>query len=322
MVVPAQHQHPHPDPGPCVLYIRCGPVDRATYAGLAELVAQFTPLVETVPPDAILADVRAAVRYFDRLPEQLALMIGTRATALYDVRLTIGAAGNRTVAAMAAYDVRPGRVRAVDTDPEAVADFLRPQPVEALYGIGEAAARTLAQHGLLTVGQVAVTPLPVLQGILGADTGRTAWERAHGIDPHPVTAEAPPKSLTADRLFNADTVSTDAVRRSVLELADALGRQLRGSGQAASTLALTVGLTGGSSLGRARTLPAPTAHTATLADAALDLCEGLTLRDTRVRAVALRAEDLAPAATRSDHPPTSPPARTVMPATLTDRPRR
>ncbi|WP_127357359.1 DNA polymerase Y family protein [Actinacidiphila soli] len=324
MVVPAQHQHPHPDPGPCVLYIRCGPVDRATYAGLAELVAQFTPLVETVPPDAILADVRAAVRYFDRLPEQLALMIGTRATALYDVRLTIGAAGNRTVAAMAAGgNSRPGRVRAVDTDPEAVADFLRPQPVDVLYGIGEAAARTLTRRGLFTVGQVAVTPLPVLQGILGTDTGRTVWERANGIDPHPVTAEAPTKSLTADRLFNADTVGTDAVRRSVLELADALGRQLRGSGQTASALALTIGLTGGSSLGRARTLPAPTGHTAALADAALDLYEGLTLRDTRVRAVALRAENLAPASTRPDHhPPASPRARSVMPATLTDRTRR
>lgn len=305
MAGPAQHRHPHPqdphlgpDPGPCVLHIRCGPVDPATHAALAELVAQFTPLVEGIPPDAIVADVRDAVRCFDRLPEQLALMIGTRAAAQYEVRPAIGVAGNRTVAAMAAHDTAPGRIRAVDTDPGAVADFLRPHPVAALHGLPEASARVLVLHGLLTVGQVAAAPLPLLQGILGAHAGRTVRERAHGIDPRPVTAEAPPRSLTADRLFTVGAPDDAAVRRGIVELADGLGRRLRGSGQAASALSLTVGLAGGSSLDRARTLPAPTAHTPALTDAARTMYEALRLRRTPVRAVALRVEGLAPAEVR------------------------
>lgn len=276
-----------------VLYIRCGAVDRATYAALAELVGQFTPLVETAPPDVILADVRAAMRYFDRLPEQLALMIGTRAAALFDVRLTIGAAGNRAVAAMAATAARPGRVRAVDAGPEAVADFLRPLPVAVLYGIDASAAAALASHGLLTVGQVAAAPPAVLQGVLGPDGGRVALERAHGIDPYPISADTPPESLTADRLFSAYGTRTDAVRRALPALADSLARQLHASGRSALAVALTLTLAGGSSLGRTRTLPAPTAQAPALAEAAHALLDALSSDVTGIRAVALSASRLA-----------------------------
>jgi DNA polymerase-4 len=281
-----------------VLYIRCGAVDRATYAALAELVGQFTPLVETAPPDVILADISAAVRYLDRLPEQLALMIGTRATAMYDVHLTIGAAGNRAVAAMAAAAARPGRVRAVDADPEAVADFLGPRPVADLHGIDEAAAVALARHGLRTVGRVAATPLPVLQVLLGPAAGLTAWERAHGIDPHRVSADTPPKSLTADRLFSAYGTHPDTVRRTLPLLADSLARQLHGSGRSALALALTVSLSGGSSLDRTRTLAAPTAHPLVLSEAAHAMCDALALGVTGIRAVALSAVRLGGAAAR------------------------
>jgi DNA polymerase-4 len=286
-----------------VLHIHCGDVDRAIYAGLAELVGQFTPVVQAVPPDVILADVRSAVRYFERLPEQLALMIMTRARALYDARLTIGVAGNRALAAMAAHDVAPGRspvggrgrIRAVDTHPDAVAAFLRPRPATALDGVGPATARTLTHFGLHTVGLIADTPLPALQRILGAAVGRTVWERAHGIDPRPVTPEAPPRSLSAERLFTTDTVDHQAVRRGVLDLAVGLGRRLRGSGQTASGLALTVRLTGGSSVSRSRTLPAPTGRTRALSDVACAVHEALGLQRARVRAVVLRVEGLAAA---------------------------
>lgn len=285
----------YPYPGPCVLHIHCGHVDRARYARLAELVGQFTPVVQAVPPDVILADVRSAVRYFERLPEQLALMIATRARALYDVRLTIGIAGNRALAAMAARDAEPGRVRAVDTHPDAVAAFLRAKPAAALDGVGPDTAHTLAHFGLHTVGLIAQTPLPALQRILGAAAGRTVWDRAHGIDPRPVSPEAPPRSLSCERLFTADTVDEEAVRRAVLELAVGLGRRLRTSGQTASGLALTVRLAGGSSVSRSRTLPAPTARTRGLSDAALAMHCALGLQRARVRAVVLRAEGLAAA---------------------------
>lgn len=238
---------PHQGPGPCVLYIRCGGTDPATLAALAGLVGRFTPVVRAEPPDAVVADVRSAVSFYGLLPEQLALMISTRASALYDVSLTIGVAGSRTVAAMAACDVLVGRIRGVDSDPRAVADFLRAKPVAALPGITAEAVRTLAAAGLYTVGEVAAAPLPEIQAVLDADTGRGVWERAHGLDPAPITPEHPPGSLAADRLFTADAADpTDqgALSRAVLELGLGLGDRLRSTGRTAIGLTLTVRLAG------------------------------------------------------------------------------
>jgi DNA polymerase-4 len=338
---PHHDRHTRHDPGPCVLHIRCGDVDRARYAEVAELVGQFTPIVQAVPPDVILADVRSAVRYFERLPEQIALMIVVRSRALCDVPLAVGAAGNRALAAMAANDAKPGRVRAVDTHPDAVAAFLRHRPAAELDGVGPDTARTLAHFGLHTVGLIEQTPLPTLQRILGAATGRTVWERAHGIDPRPVTPQAPPRNLSSERLFTADTVDDEAVRRAVLDLATGLGHRLRASGQTAAGLTLTVRLAGGSSVSRSRTLPAPTGRSRALTDAALAVHRALGLQRARVRSVVLRAEGLAAAEDTPTQLSLDPDdekadrleavtdqltarfgARAAMPATLADLPAR
>ncbi|MEU1538703.1 hypothetical protein ABZ461_11350 [Actinacidiphila glaucinigra] len=316
---------PHQDPGPCVLYIRCGGTDPATLAALAGLVGRFTPVVRAEPPDAVVADVRSAVSFYGLLPEQLALMISTRASALYDVSLTIGVAGSRTVAAMAACDVLVGRIRAVDSDPRAVADFLRAKPVAALPGIAAEAVRTLAAAGLYTVGEVAAAPLPEIQAVLGADTGRGVWERAHGLDPAPVTPEHPPGSLAADRLFTADaTDPTDqgALSRAVLELGLGLGDRLRSTGRTATGLTLTVRLAGGSSVSRSRSLPEPTSDPGELAEAAYAMHEALGRHGAPVRAVALRAEGLSAADLRRARsvPVGAGRGRAVLPSTFADPP--
>ncbi|MFD3451402.1 hypothetical protein ACFWVC_04405 [Streptomyces sp. NPDC058691] len=291
MVEPERYQDQ--DPGPCVLYIRCGGTDPATLTALAGLVGQFTPIVRVERPDAVVADVRPAVGFYGLLPEQLALMISTRASALYDGGLTIGVAGSRTVAYMAAYAILTGRIRAVGADPGAVADFLRPQPVAALPGITADTVRALVAAGLGTVGRVAAAPLPEVQRILGAGPGRAVWDRAHGVDEGPLTPESPPGSLAADRLFTADATDRGALSRAVIELGLGLGDRLRGTGRTATGLTLTVRLGGGSSVSRSRTLPAPTSDPGELAEAAFAMHEALGAHQGPVRAVALRAEGLS-----------------------------
>ncbi|MFJ5214272.1 hypothetical protein ACIP98_06130 [Streptomyces sp. NPDC088354] len=315
MVEPERYQNQ--DPGPCVLYIRCGGTDSATLAALAGLVGQFTPIVRVERPDAVVADVRPAVGFYGLLPEQLALMISTRAAGLYDVALTIGVAGSRTVAYILA-----GRIRAVDADPGAVADFLRPQPVAALPGITADAVRALVAAGLGTVGRVAAAPLHEVKRILGAGPGRAVWDRAHGVDAGPLVPEAPPGALAADRLFTADATDRGALSRAVIELGLGLGDRLRSTGRTATGLTLTVRLGGGSSVSRSRTLPTPTSDPGRLAEAAFAMHEALGAHQAPVRAVALRAEGLSAA----DAVPARPvPAgavrgRAVLPSTLAVHP--
>lgn len=292
-------------PEPHVLYVhfedlaaRAAPAahaaeDRPEFPELLGLLADFTPVVQALPPDAALADVRGALRYFDRDAAGLARLVRIRALALYGTECTIGVAANPLLARMAAHAGPPGTVRAVH--PEEVAGFLARKPVAALYGVGPATARTLCAYGLDTVGRVAGATPATLQRVLGATAGRRVHERARGIDPAPVVPRAPARSVSSEYRFDRDELDPDQRRRALLTLADELGFRMRTEKQVARALSLTVRYADHSATTRTRTLAEPSAHTPALTVAAYGLHDALGLQRARVRAVALRAEELTPA---------------------------
>ncbi|MET9428172.1 hypothetical protein [Streptomyces sp. NPDC003036] len=276
-----------------ILYVRfrLEPMYEALLPQLVGMLGQFTPVVEAAPPDAALADVRGAVRYFGRGPAELAAVIRVRALALYGVECAIGAGPNPMLARMAARDAAPGTTLVVE-DAEA---FLRDKPVAALYGVGPATARTLCSYGLDSIGRVAAAPLAVLQRIVGARAGRELWERARGVDRTAVVPNAASRSVAAERPFDRDELDQERHRRALLSLAGELGARMRGEGQVCRSLTLTVRYADRTSTTRTRTLREPSAHSADLAATAYAMHEALGLQRARVRAVGLRAEGLMPA---------------------------
>ncbi|RKN65634.1 hypothetical protein D7231_25505 [Streptomyces klenkii] len=291
---------PGPAGAPTVLYVHFhagagAPLGEETYDGLLGLLAEVSPVVQAVPPDAALVEVRGATRYFGQDPAGLAALVRVRALARYGADCTVGIAGNPMLARMAAQDGPPGAVRTLPGDPAAVSAFLAGKPAAALYGVGPATARTLATYGLGTVGRIAAAPLSALQRILGPVAGRQLYERARGIDPTPVTPGARARSTAAEHRFERDELDADRRRRALLALADGLGGRLRESGQVARGLTLTVRYADGSATTRSRTFAEPTAHTPELTATAYALHDALGLQRARVRAVALRAEGLGDA---------------------------
>ncbi|WP_405740516.1 hypothetical protein OG422_05900 [Streptomyces sp. NBC_01525] len=294
---------PHPEaaapdaPPPGLLHVRFATAsgdqaDAGLYGQLLALLGEFTPVVEAAPPDAALADVRGARRYFGTDAAGIAALVRLRALARYGVRCTIGVAGNPLLARMAAQDAPPGGIRTVPGDGPSIAVFLARRPAVALHGVGPAAARALGAHGLDSVGRIAAAPPATLRRILGARTGRTVYDRARGIDPTPVTPHPATRSLAAEHRFPYDELDPDRRRAALLALADGLGSGLRTTGRAARALTLTVRYADGTSTTRTRRLPEPTAHGPALTAAAYALHAALGLQRARVRAVALRAEDL------------------------------
>ncbi|MCF6522487.1 hypothetical protein [Streptomyces sp. JJ36] len=286
---------------PHVLYVHFddtggsgGAPDR--YPELLELLGALTPVVQALPPDAALADVGGALRYFRRDAAGLAALLRLRVRALYGADCTVGVAVNPLLARMAAADGPPGAVRCVPADPEEAAEFLAGKPVAALDGVGPATARTLAAYGLDTLGRVAAARPATLQRILGAAAGRRLRERARGIDPTPVVPSAPVRSLSREHPFGRDELDAGVRRRALLTLADELGYRMRTEERVARALTLTVRCADRSTLTRTRTLREPTAHTPELTAVAYALHDSLGLQRARVRAVTLRAEDLLPAA--------------------------
>ncbi|MGA4842893.1 DNA polymerase Y family protein [Streptomyces sp. G45] len=272
------------------------PMYEAALPGLLGLLEEFTPVVEALPPDGALADLRGAERYFGRGAAELASVIRVRALALHGVDCAIGAGPGPMLARVALRDARPGAVCAVpEGGAEAVRDFLADRPVAALPGVGTATARTLCEYGLDTLGRVAAAPLSTLQRLLGARAGRELREKANGVDRGRVVPNAVSRSLATERAFPRDEIDPDRHRRALLSAAEELGTRLRALDKVCRTLTLTVRYADRSATTRSRTLKEPTAHSAALTGTAYGMYEALGLQRARVRAIALRAEGLGPA---------------------------
>ncbi|GJF22962.1 MULTISPECIES: DNA polymerase thumb domain-containing protein [Streptomyces] len=281
------------------------PMYEAALPQLLGLLEEFTPVVEALPPDGALADLRGAERYFGRDAVELASVIRVRALALYGVDCVIGAGPGPMLARMALRDARPGLTRAVPGDE--VREFLAGKPVAALPGVGTATARTLCEYGLDTLGRVAAAPLSTLQRLVGARAGRELHEKAQGVDRGRVVPNGISRSLAAERPFTRDELDPGRHRRALLSAAEELGSRLRAVDKVCRTLTLTVRYadlphsrtrsSGGTPTAttRSRTLKEPTAHSAALTRAAYGMYEALGLQRARVRSVTLRAEGLAPA---------------------------
>ncbi|WP_328783805.1 hypothetical protein OHT68_37310 [Streptomyces canus] len=269
------------------------PTREAALPELLGLLEEFTPVVEALPPDRALADLRGAERYFKRDAVELASVIRVRALALHGVDCAIGAGPGPMLARMALKDARPGVTCAVPGD--AVADFLAGRPVAALPGVGGATARVLCEYGLDTLGRVAAAPLSTLQRLVGAKVGRELHEKANGVDRGRVVPNGVSRSLATERPFTRDELDPDRHRRALLSAAEELGSRLRALDKVCRTLTLTVRYADRTATTRSRTLGEPTAHSVALTRAAYDMYEALGLQRARVRSVSLRAEGLDPA---------------------------
>ncbi|MCX4861522.1 DNA polymerase Y family protein [Streptomyces canus] len=265
------------------------------YADIIELMSGITPHVQAVPPDAVQLDLTSALRYFDLSPYDVVQMAKMRLKALYGIDSSAGLAGNRMLAAMAADASAPRHTTWVPTDK--ATEWLRPRPLTALPGIGRATATTLTRYGLHTIGQVADLPAATLQRLLGVGQARLLAERALGHDLRPVTPREAATHLTADLVRDQDCLDPAQHHRAILGLAEQIGVRLRGERQIASRLTLTVRYADRSSTTRTRTLPEPGNHSPALAATALGLLTSLGLQRARVRAYAIRADDLRPADT-------------------------
>ncbi|MFF3327183.1 hypothetical protein [Streptomyces sp. NPDC002889] len=272
--------------------VAAGGVEAALPAllGLAEGIS---PVVQALPPDAVLIDVRGAERYFGRDATRLASLLRVRALAHCGVDCVVGVGPGPMLARMVARAAGPGTTLVVTQDE--AARFLADKPVAALDGVGPATARTLCAYGLDSIGRIAAAPLAVLQRIIGARAGRELWERARGIDRTAVVPNAVARSIATERAFPRDELDRTQHRRALLSLAEELGARMRGERQVCRSLTLTVRYADRSTTTRTRTLREPTAHSAALTGTAYALHESLGLQRARVRSLALRAEDLAPA---------------------------
>jgi DNA polymerase-4 len=267
----------------------------AVSASVMEIFRQVTPLVEVVSLDEAFLDVSGSTR---RLGSPLQIAEHVRARVADEQRITcsVGVAASVSIAKLASRCAKPDGV--VVVPPDAVTGFLHPLDVGALWGVGEKTRDQLHRLGLVTVGDVAHTPLATLQRAVGPAMGSHLHDLAWGVDRRTVTARRgthePDKSMGADETFGRDTDDPAVVRRELLRLSAKVTGRMRAAGVAGRTVTIRVRFADFTTITRSRTLAEATDVTAEVYAAATRLFTALGLQRARIRLVGVRVEGLMP----------------------------
>ena len=264
-------------------------------ASVMEVFRQMSPLVEAVSLDEAFLDVRGSTR---RLGPPATIAERLRSTIHDEQRITcsVGVAATVAVAKLASRRAKPDGVIVVP--PALVTAFLHPLDVGELWGVGEKTRTMLHRLGLVTVGDVAHTPLRTLQRAVGDHLGRELHHLAWGTDRSELMPRSgpyePERSMGADETFGRDTDDREVIVRELLRLSARVTGRMRSAGVAGRTVTLKVRFADFTTLTRSRTLPEATDVTVEVHRAATLLYDALGLQRARLRLVGVRVEGLVP----------------------------
>lgn len=168
---------------------------------LMQILAEYAVVFEQVSVDEA---------YLEIAPEHnataIAAEIRQRVEQELGITVSAGVATNKFLAKVASDWNKPNGQFVVK--PHHVTDFVRTLPLSKIPGIGPAAQKRLAAHGLHTCEDVWAWSITDLAQQFGR-TGVMLHERSRGIDNRPVSSERVRKSISVERTFSQDMSSME-----------------------------------------------------------------------------------------------------------------
>lgn len=231
--------------------------------GLWALVRAAVDVVEQVGIDEGYLDLTGVAATAGEARAVLGALQG-RILAETGLGASFGCATGKTVAKVASDRDKPRGLVVVPAGREE--EFLAPLPLRALPGIGPKAEQRLALAGLERVGQLADLDDDALRLVLPGQVGRELRERARGVDPRPVLAEAGPSvSIGSEETFDHDIADPAILSAHAARFAAEVAERLRAEGRVARTVTVKLRYPDFRILSRARSAAQPTADPAEIA---------------------------------------------------------
>ena len=254
-----------------------------------EIFSSFTPLVEPLSLDEAFLDVEGSRKLLGS-PIEIATRIRDRVADEQRITCSVGIATTKFVAKLASGHCKPDGMLVVEKP--ATISFLHPLPVSALWGVGAKTEEVLKRLALITVYDIAHTPVATLERALGKAQGRHLHELAWGRDDREVIPNEVEKSIGNEETFARDVEDPEVVLREILRLSERAGHRLRLRDLKGRTISIKVKFADFTQLTRSRTLNEATNITQEIYAIAKSLYEGLNLDRARIRLVGVRIEGL------------------------------
>ncbi|MGH9018197.1 MAG: DNA polymerase IV, partial [Acidimicrobiales bacterium] len=249
-----------------------------------EILHRFTPVVEGIALDEAFLDVAGAVRILGP-PATIARRLREAVGDGLHLHCAVGVARTKLVAKLASRAAKPkaavgGPVPGagvVVVPPATELAFLHPLPVRALWGVGPATGKRLADLGVGTIGELAALPVESLCRAVGEAHGRHLGALARGVDPRPVVASQEVKSVGHEETFAADLHDQQESHRHVVRMADAVGTRLRESETRGRTVTVKIRFGDHATITRSRTVTHATDSPRAIGAVAGALLDGVDL---------------------------------------------
>ena len=243
----------------------------AAYVEASEAVRKIfesaTPEIEPLSLDEAFLDVTASLSLLGP-PGPLAAHLRARIAKEVGLPASAGIAEVKFAAKLASDLAKPAGQ--LEVPPGTVREFLRPLPVERLWGVGPKVHARLAREGLRTIGELAARGGPWLTSNFGA-LGAHLYSLAIGEDPRPVEVDRPAKSVGAQVTFDADLEDRDALAVALHGQALRVAHRLRQAGLKGRTLQISLRFSNFDNISRQTTLAHPSDDGQELYRAAMQL---------------------------------------------------
>lgn len=258
-------------------------------------IHELSPSVEQISIDEAFVDISGLTEP----PEYIARRLQARVRDELGLPCSIGIATNKLVAKIA---TEVGKKAAKGNGPPCgltmvppgeEAAFLAPLPIEMLWGVGPKTGAKLAGLGIHTIGDIARWPESSLISSFG-ENGRDLARRARGEDQSMITSEHEAKSMSQETTFARDLRDERALRKTLRELSEDVGRNLRRSGLAGATIKLKLRWPNFTTLTRQDTLPHRTDEGEEIYKRALDLMNSVRKPGQAVRLIGVGVSSLGP----------------------------
>ena len=263
-------------------------VYKAVSQQIRAIFADYTELIQPLSLDEAYLDVSE-----DRLG------LGSARAIAEDIRRRIRAETGLTASAGVSYCKFIAKLASDQNKPDGLcvipphkgAAFVATLPVKRFHGVGPVTAAKMERLGIVTGADLAAWPLSQLQAHFGS-AAQWYWQIARGIDERPVRVERMHKSVSAERTFDTDLSTPDALRHELERVAGLAWQRIERAGVTGRTVTLKVKFADFQMITRSRSFGAPIADPRAFAAAGQALLDGVLPVPKGVRLLGLGLHSL------------------------------
>lgn len=219
---------------------------------IREAMRELTPLVQPASIDEAYLDLTGTDRLHGAPPAAVLAGFARQIEAEVGITVSVGLSHNKLLAKIAS-DLDKPRGFAV-LGREDAADFLAPQPVTLLPGIGASFAAKLNRDGFRTLGDLQRRDAADLGARYG-EHGLSLAARARGEDSRPVVVSRETKSISGETTFLEDLSALEDLEDKLYTMVRKVSSRAKAAELAGRVVTLKLKTSKFQSLTRRRTLP-------------------------------------------------------------------